>query len=62
MPLVYDFKDIASRMKGELKQGPTLVEILETEEPICPACNGSGRDIKAWAMRCHYCSGKGVSP
>jgi len=22
MPLVYDFKDIASRMKGELKESP----------------------------------------
>lgn len=63
MPLVYDFKDIASRMKGELKQEPTLEEILRPEEPEeheCLACNGTGRDNRVWASRCHFCKGTGV--
>lgn len=70
--LVYDFKDIASRMKGELKQDPEPME--ETipcppapnwgnilNRPLCPPCNGSGVDPRHGG-NCQYCYGKGVRP
>jgi len=64
--LVYDFKDIASRMKGEAKPAPK-VELMPPPPsswfPIqfCAPCNGSGVD-PMHGGHCHHCHGKGVSP
>jgi DnaJ-class molecular chaperone len=71
MPLVYDFKDIASRMKGELKQEPEPKLMPIPTEPswrdmllsrsFCARCNGSGVDPMHGGS-CKYCYGKGVVP
>ena len=67
--LVYDFKDIASRMKGELKQEPELkVEIMPPPSTSwrdilgpCIPCNGSGVDPFNGRV-CKCCYGRGVTP
>jgi len=69
MALVYDFKDIASRMKGELKREPEpepeveLVSSLSTwfNQKFCAPCNGSGVDPMHCGP-CRHCNGSGVSP
>ena len=48
---VYDFKDIASRMKGELKAAPE-------PKPECRHCLGSGERWSNLLMKyvdCHEC-------
>lgn len=64
MPLVYDFKDIASRMKGEAK--PKIepkVEPLPCNWPlptsICKPCRGTGMGILNVSV-CKYCNGSGA--
>ncbi len=70
--LVYDFKDIASRMKGELKQEPAPeVELMPLPPahlwrdmstlPNCIPCNGSGVDPFNGNV-CKCCYGRGVTP
>ena len=70
--LVYDFKDIASRMKGELKQEPTQkVEPMPwfadhswrnmSALPICIPCNGSGV-VPPRGGVCKCCFGRGLTP
>jgi len=73
MALVYDFKDIASRMKGELKQepAPELMPCPPTPTPnwrdmvlrhsFCATCNGSGADPMHGGL-CNHCNGTGVAP
>jgi len=72
MAFVYDFKDIASRMKGELKREPEPeVEIVPPlpnswwrNPPVrsfCAPCNGSGVDPMHGGM-CRQCIGTGVNP
>ena len=67
MPIVYDFKDIASRMKGELKQEPEPgVELMPPPSSwfarqFCAPCNGSGVD-PMHGGNCSHCFGSGVSP
>jgi len=65
--LVYDYPDIASRMKGELKQEPK-VELLPPSSNswwqarrFCAPCNGSGAN-PINGSSCRYCKGSGVSP
>ncbi len=65
--LVYDYTDIASRMKGELKQEPKV----ETIPPLsnswwqarlfCAQCKGNGVD-PMHGGDCKYCHGLGVIP
>ena len=70
--LVYDFKDIASRMKGELEQEPEpKVEIMplpsdswrdmSLRHSFCTPCNGSGADLMQGGL-CKRCYGTGVVP
>ncbi len=70
--LVYDYADIASRMKGELKQEPeSKVEIMPcppapnwpSMKPakVCHLCCGSGINLITGGT-CDRCNGSGVSP
>jgi len=67
--LVYDYADIASRMKGELKQEPESMPKLMHPRPdlwwrsrtFCAPCNGSGMDPMHGGI-CNHCNGSGVSP
>jgi hypothetical protein len=67
MPLIYDFKDIASRMKGELKQEPEPKEELMPPPSnswwqarrFCTPCNGSGVNPMHGGV-CSHCYGMGV--
>ena len=71
MPLVYDFKDIASRMKGELKQEPEPEAELVPYSPapswrslfpmLCHHCCGTGVNLTT-GNPCNRCHGSGVSP
>lgn len=74
--LVFDFKDIASRMKGELKAAPepepehkyTVRTALPranwrdlTPQPaVCSECHGCGKG--PFGDRCSWCYGTGVEP
>jgi len=52
--LVYDYADIASRMKGELKREP---------EPKIMPCSPVPSSASWWqARRCAPCSGNGADP
>ena len=65
--LVYDYADIASRIKGGLKQEPKLKPrppapnwgSLQTQ--MCLACHGSGVNLINGGT-CNRCNGSGVSP
>ena len=59
--IVDDFKDIASRMKGELKPEDRLKPYCDNVlNSICPDCDGSGQDKTThWISRCSYCNGTG---
>jgi len=66
--LVYDYADIATRMKGELKPQPEpRVEIMpppswrDMLRSFCAICNGSGAD-PIHGGNCNRCHGSGVSP
>jgi len=68
--LVYDYADIASRMKGELKQEPEPKIIPCPPAPssnswwrarrFCAQCNGSGMDPMHGGT-CSHCHGSGVT-
>lgn len=68
---VYDFKDIASRMKGEMKASPEPEPIKVGINPLpqaywrlvhlpCRKCGGDGDD--ALGNTCYNCGGTGVEP
>ena len=64
--LVYDYADIASRMKGELKQEPEPKLMPSPSNALrnrtfCRPCNGSGWD-PLHGGNCRHCLGSGVSP
>ncbi len=69
--LVYDYADIASRMKGELKQKPEpKAEIMPPPASLwrnmlarsfCAPCNGSGVD-PMFGGACKHCNGRGIVP
>ena len=61
--LAYDFKDIASRMKGEAKPKvmPRLPAPSWSIAPICPRCKGAGANLIAGGT-CDLCNGSGISP
>lgn len=70
MAIVDDFKDIASRMKGELKVQPKPVpeppkplrnwRDMVLQPAICYNCHGGGLD--AFGNCCERCCGTGLEP
>jgi len=65
--LVYDYTDIASRIKGELKQKPApKVELIpcppapKWPAPICHSCHGTGVNLITGGT-CARCNGSGAS-
>jgi len=65
--LVYDFKDIHSRMKGDLlpRKQPKVEMIQEVQDrwrlpTLCTRCFGSRRDHNG--VLCSYCNASGIEP
>ena len=62
--IVDDFKDIASRMKGELKVKTKQEIINGVCRPVaktCMSCMGSGTDRHSYhGLSCPHCNGTGV--
>jgi len=62
--LVYDYADIASRMKGELKPEVEIMPIPPNtwlNRTFCAQCHGSGM-AAGHGGTCMHCHGLGVSP
>jgi len=58
MALVYDFKDIASRMKGDLLPRKEPMPPREwANRRLCPVCHGCGHDLHG--IFCSNCIGTG---
>lgn len=61
---VYDFKDIAQRMKGELKVQPEpVIELMplplgKNMLIFCSVCKGLGQDF--YDSKCVQCNGQGI--
>lgn len=69
IPFVYDFKDINSRMKGDLlPRKEPVVELMPPPLPswrnmnpkLCINCHGCGQDQNG--LVCLRCFGSGVEP
>ncbi len=62
---VYDFKDIAARMKGELKARPepepfVVAPRWSLVHMPCMKCHGVGEE--AYRVKCTRCNGTGNEP
>jgi len=62
---VYDFKDIAARMKGELKAQPEpepfgIAPHWRFVHMPCMRCHGGGEE--AFCVQCTRCNGTGNEP